>query len=304
MNKKISKQPTKSAAPVNLSQCDYIRRNGRCGRGLSEMYGKVCPGGRTACADWKNEAYEAEGAKANGCVGEGADATTVAVAPASRQLTPSTTEAVDAFRQQLANLAIAEGTAYRERVKLGVMLLQWEANLGKDEGMACREGSGLKGWLEENLPELGYKTAQSYKDQALKTVRLLGGGEMAKAALLGESQVTQPDGEVVEVDAKIIETRDDLYAHVDSRRTLEQEYFKFMAGEAKAKGGRPKASDAPIAKLSKKDEAKAIWNQFLQAAAKSSVKDSIPLLPAKETQIAYDDLMDLCKMLKEHLKEF
>ena len=217
---------------------------------------------------------------------------------------PSTVEAVDAFRQQLANLAIAEGTAYRERVKLGVMLLQWEAYLGKDEGMARRDGSGLKGWLEKNLPELGYSTALSYKDQALKTVRLLGGGEMAKAALLGESQVTQPDGEVVDVDTKIIETRDDLYAHVDSRRKLEQEYFKFMAGEAKAKGGRPKASDAPIAKLSKKDEAKAIWNQFLQAAAKSSVKDSIPLLPAKETQIAYDDLNDLCKMLKEHLKEF
>lgn len=302
MTKKISKQPAKSAAPVNLSQCDYMRSNGKCGRGLSEMYGKVCPGGRTACADWKNEAYEAEEEKANGCVGEGADAMTVAVAPASRQLTPSTTEAVDAFRTQLANLAIAEGTAYRERVKLGVMLLQWEAYLG--DGRGHGDSEGLKGWLEKNLPELGYKTAQSYKDQALKTVRLLGGGEMAKAALLGESQVTQPDGEVVEVDAKIIETRDDLYAHVDSRRKLEQEYFKFMAGEAKAKGGRPKASDAPIAKLSKKDEAKAIWNQFLQAAAKSSVKDSIPLLPAKETQIAYDDLMDLCKMLKEHLKEF
>lgn len=216
---------------------------------------------------------------------------------------PSTVEAVDAFRQQLANLAIAEGTAYRERVKLGVMLLQWEAYLGEGRGRG-NDGEGLKGWLEKNLPELGYSTARSYKDQALKTVRLLGGGEMAKAALLGESQVTQPDGEVVEVDAKIIETRDDLYAHVDSRRKLEQEYFKFMAGEAKAKGGRPKASDAPIPKLSKRDEAKGIWNQFLLAATKTSVKDSIPLLPAKETQIAYDDLMDLCKMLKEHLKEF
>ena len=303
MAKKISKQPAKSAAPVNLSQCDYIRRNGRCGRGLSEMYGKVCPGGRTACADWKNEAYEAEAEKANGCVGEGADATTVAVAPASRQLTPSTTEAVDAFRTQLANLAIAEGTAYRERVKLGVMLLQWEAYLGDGRGRG-NDGEGLKGWLEKNLPELGYSTALSYKDQALKTVRLLGGGEMAKAALLGESQVTQPDGEVVEVDAKIIETRDDLYAHVDSRRKLEQEYFKFMAGEAKAKGGRPKAEEKQLPKWSKKDEAKAIWNRFMQAATKTSVKDSIPLLPAKETQIAYDDLNDLCKMLKEHLKEF
>ena len=295
MNKKITKQPAKIADTVNLSQCDYIRRNGRCGRGLSEMYGKVCPGGRTACADWKNEAYEAE-------TGETSVAT-VAVAPASRQLTPSTTEAVDAFRTQLANLAIAEGTAYRERVKLGVMLLQWEAYLGDGRGRG-NDGEGLKGWLEKNLPELGYSTALSYKDQALKTVRLLGGGEMAKAALLGESQVTQPDGEVVEVDAKIIETRDDLYAHVDSRRKLEQEYFKFMAGEGKAKGGRPKAEEKPLPKLSKKDEAKAIWNQFLQAAAKSSVKDSIPLLPAKETQIAYDDLNDLCKMLKEHLKEF
>ena len=292
MAKKISKQPAKSAAPVNLSQCDYLRKNGHCGRALSEMYGKVCPGGRTACADWKNKAYEAQEAKS-----------TAVSAPSSQLQAPSSEAAVDAFRQQLANLAIAEGTAYRERVKLGVMLLQWEAYLGEGRGRG-NDGQGLQGWLKDNLPELGYKTAQSYKDQALKTVKMLGGGEMAKAALLGESQVTQPDGEVVEVDAKIIKTRDDLYAHVDSRRTLEQEYFKFMAGEGKAKGGRPKAEEKPLPKLSKKEEAKAIWSQFLLAAAKSSVKDSIPLLPAKETQIAYDDLMDLCKMLKEHLNEF
>ena len=80
MTKKISKQPAKSAAPVNLSQCDYMRSNGKCGRGLSKMYGKVCPGGKGACTDWENEAASVLGEEdsANVSTGEAASRSEVA----------------------------------------------------------------------------------------------------------------------------------------------------------------------------------------------------------------------------------
>ena len=141
-------------------------------------------------------------------------------------------------------------------------------------------GEGLKGWLEKNCPELGYDSALSYKNSARMAATMIGGGAVAVAALLGESEVTQPDGEVIDVPCEVVEKRDKLYKDVKSRRKLEQAYLAFTNGE----GERPKkkkTGTAQLVNLSQRDEAKAIWNIFMQKAARRSLRNAIPLLGEK-----------------------
>lgn len=195
------------------------------------------------------------------------------------------------------------GEFFREVVKFGALLNEVEDFLGNEQ---CREGSGLKGWLAENCPEVNYNTAQGYKAMAAKCARMIGGGSQAIAALQGQELVVAPGtGETIDVDGDFIRKRDELFDEVSSRRQLEQMWFEFCGGRGeKSKGGRPKAEEKPLPKLKKSDEAKAIWNVLLQQVTKTSVKDAIPLLPEKEAQIAYDTVRDLADMLKKHLDEF
>ena len=167
--------------------------------------------------------------------------------------------------------------------------------------------SSLKNWLAENCPEVNYNTAIKYKSLAGKAAKMIGGGTQAIAALQGRDTVAAPGtGEVIDVDATVIEKREKLFAEVDSRRKLEQAYFNFMyGGESRATAARPaRAEKQPIAKLSRREEAKTIWNGVMQLVSKSSVRDSIPLLGEKETRICLDGLSALTTLLKEHLKEF
>ena len=196
------------------------------------------------------------------------------------------------------------GEFFREVVKFGALLNEVEDFLGEGRG-AGHDGDGLKGWLEENCPEVNYNTAQGYKAMAAKCARMIGGGSQAIAALQGQELVREPGtGDTIDVDGDFIRKRDELFDEVSSRRQLEQMWFEFCGKSAKAKGGRPKAEKKPLVKMKKSDEAKSIWNVLLQQVTKTSVKDAIPLLPEKESQIAYDTLRDLADMLKKHLGEF
>lgn len=210
-------------------------------------------------------------------------------------------QAANAIRQQYQVVLKAEEASFWARARLGAMLIRWEAFLGEARGGAGGgAGNGLKGWLAKNCPELGYDSALSYKNSARMAATMIGGGAVAVAALLGESEVTQPDGEVIDVPCEVVEKRDKLYKDVKSRRKLEQAYFAFMNGE-----GKPGKKEAkPLPKLSQRDEAKAIWNGVMVALSKSSVRDAIPLLGEKETQVCHGALMDLLSLLKKHLKEF
>ena len=212
-------------------------------------------------------------------------------------------QAANAIRQQYQVVIKAEEESFWARARLGAMLIRWEEFLGEARGgTGGGAGGGLKGWLAKNCPEIGYDSALSYKNSARMAVTMIGGGAVAVAALLGESEVTQPDGAVIDVPCEVVEKRDKLYKDVDSRRKLEQAYFAFMTEI----GEKPKAKKVakPLPKLSQRDEAKAIWNGVMVALTKSSVRDAIPLLGEKETQVCHDGLMDLLSLLKKHLKEF
>ena len=272
-----------------VDQCDYSRMNGKCGRALCENFGKPCPG-RT-CEDWK-------------CDAEG---TAVAVVEPKNAVAYSDQDVAAGITRQLQVIEDAEKNAQLERVKLGVVLIRWEQYLGDGRGRGS--GAGLKGWLEENVPALGYETAKSYKDQAKKAVEMLGGGAKAQAVLMDETTVTQPDGEVIEIEAEYIEKRDKIFEDVKNRRQLEQTYFKFMASEGRGKSGKR----AGISKGMKADTsgaavdttdvyaaARAVWSKVIrEAQATAALKAAAKLLKAADVEDALTVLGDLVEILKE-----
>lgn len=234
----------------------------------------------------------------------------------------------------------ARGAFMREAVAFGAALIEAErylvpagtkyktcGNLAKGEDNAKkgrwgegRPNSGLEAWLAENCPEISYPTAKKYKMYATRVIAMMGGETLEVMAALrcpNELKVsyepsgaeTDPAEGVETVSDAIIEAREALFTEATSRRKLEQMWFGFAAGDGEPRGpGRPKgsgaAADGPVRKLSRADEAKAIWNRLLQEAAKRSVKDALPLLGEAETKVAYDALGDLRALLRRHLDEF
>ena len=95
--------------------------------------------------------------------------------PAAKAVAVHNTSAV-ANPQQLVDqyqvVIAAEKTCFRERVKFGAMLIQWERHLGEARG-SHGEKDGLKGWLAENCPELSYATAMEYKVYAEKVLAIV-----------------------------------------------------------------------------------------------------------------------------------
>ena len=143
---------------------------------------------------------------------------------------------------------------------------------------------------------------------AAKVSVMLGGGEVAVAALVENSGGKTAKDEVIDVPAEIVEKREALFGEVDSRRKLEQAYFEFMAadsggGETRGKVGRPKAEAVALPKLKKSEEAAAIWAGVMRVLDKSAVMDAVPLLDEKATRVCKERLGDLYEALKRHFED-
>ena len=217
---------------------------------------------------------------------------------------------------QYEKVESAKGAFVREAVRFGAMLIEVEANvlprqnINSTRQKGCTSGGqGLETWLSTNCPEINYKTAMSYKSMAVKFSAMLGGGDVAVAALVENSGGKTAKDEVIDVPAEIVEKREALFGEVDSRRKLEQAYFEFMAadfggGEMRGKVGRPKAEAVALPKLKKSDEAAAIWAGVMRVLDKSAVMDAVPLLDEKATRVCKERLGDLYEALKRHLEEF
>ena len=233
---------------------------------------------------------------------QGAKAGAVAmVEPVKVALTDD--QAANAIRQQYQIVLKAEEASFWARARLGAMLLQWEAFLGEARGgKGGGAGEGLKGWLEKNCPELGYESALSYKNSARMAATMIGGGAVAVAALLGESEVTQPDGEVIDVPCEVVEKRDKLYKDVKSRRKLEQAYFAFMAGDGKPGKKRSKGLDVggeAAAVLTAAQTAHAEWSRLLVLAPRFA---KMVRLAASLTRRDATDAIELLRPLMDALR--
>lgn len=206
----------------------------------------------------------------------------VPTAPAQKACAiPGDAEAASAIRQQYSAVVNAECVVFKERVRLGLMLLEWERFLGEARGGAGGGASGgLKGWLKANIPELSYMSAFSYKTMAERTIKMLGGGAVVTAALLGNDQAVKPDGEVIDVPSDVVENCEKFFEKVDSRRQLEQMWFKFALSDNKAKKKKAKDKTGLTGEgLSMAESATMMWFEAMKvfetnrAAFHSSARD-------------------------------
>ena len=211
-------------------------------------------------------------------------------------------EAASAIRQQYSAVVNAECVVFKERVRLGLMLLEWERFLGEARGGEGGGASGgLKGWLKANIPELGYTAAMNYKHMAERTIKMLGGGAVVTAALKGNDQIVQPDGEVVDVPSDVVESCEQFFEKVDSRRKLEQMYLDFMS----RKPGRPKGTTAnkkvSAATLSPEEDARALWSRLIAPAQTYGLEPAATLLTSEDAETALEIRTGLCDSLKRRL---
>ena len=192
------------------------------------------------------------------------------------------------------------GEFFREVVKFGALLNEVEDFLGNEER---REGSGLKGWLAENCPEVNYNTAQGYKAMAAKCARMIGGGSQAIAALQGQVLVVAPGtGETIDVDGDFIRKRDELFDEVSSRRQLEQMWFEFCGGRGvKSKCGRPKAEKTEFVMKPKEENSADIWAGIKADFEGPAAQKAVKYLNAEATTAVLDSLRRLVAKFEEHL---
>ena len=197
-------------------------------------------------------------------------------------------QAANAIRQQYQVVIKSEAATFKERIRLGLMLLQWERFLGEARGgKGGTSSAGLKGWLEKNCPELGYTAALGYKTMAERAVKMLGGGAVVTAALLGEYAVEDPSGEVVAIDCRVRRKADEFFEKADSRRKLEQMWFEFTNGEDRPKRKPAKKVAHPDDPLSMSDSATVMWVEAMRpfeenrAAFHSAARDLKPNVAAR-----------------------
>ena len=187
--------------------------------------------------------------------------------------------------------------ALEQTVRFGAMLKEWGDFLGDTQG---RAGKGLQEWLAKNCPEINYKTAMGYKLLAEKTVRMLGGGAPAVAALIGRDTVTDPDGNEIPIDAEVVEKKEEIFRAADSRRKLEQMYFDFTEAPARPKGRAKGSKNVPKTDAERAD---AFWK--LNAATLSApwALKSIPLVEWRVANFALTALQPLVTALKRRVSE-
>lgn len=203
-----------------------------------------------------------------------------------------------ALAQQYERVGRVSNAALREMVIFGAMLDRIDKALSSSRYTRSDNGPGvsLRSWLAENCPGIEYATAMDYK----RTTR----NYMAYLKLKEDTPLL----EMMQADPYDDEKKENLRRQIlDTMAHLTKSQLRRLT-DAPRGPGRPKgsgaAADGLVRKLSRADEAKAIWNRFLQEAAKRSVKDALPLLGEAETQVAYDALGDLRALLRRHLDEF
>lgn len=207
----------------------------------------------------------------------------------------------DRVSTSYADVNAKTGEWFRTVISFGALLDEVAAFLGEARGRN-HGGEGLENWLSKNCPEVNYNTAMGYKAMAVKCAKMLGGGTQAIAALQGRDTVSAPGGgEAVDVDAEILEKRDQLFEAADSRRKLEQMYLDFMS----QKPGRPKGTTAnkkvSAATLSPEEDARALWSRLIAPAQTYGLEPAASLLTADDAETALDILTGLCDILKRRL---
>ena len=225
----------------------------------------------------------------------------VSVEPAAVVANTRERDAAYRLSRQYAKVNGSWKNALEQTMRFGAMLKEWSDFLGEGRGGAGGGASGgLQTWLANHCPEINYNTAMGYKLLAEKTVRMLGGGAPAVAALIGRDTVTDPDGNEVPIDAEVVEKKEEIFRAADSRRKLEQMYFDFTEAPARPKGRAKGSKNVPKTDAERAD---AFWK--LNAATLSApwALKSIPLVEWRVANFALATLQPLVTALKRRVSE-
>ena len=223
----------------------------------------------------------------------------VPVEPAAVVANTRDRDAAYRLSRQYAKVNGSWKNALEQTVRFGAMLKEWSDFLGASHGGA-HGGDSLKEWLANHCPEINYNTAMGYKLLAEKTVRMLGGGAPAVAALIGRDTVTDPDGNEIPIDAEVVEKKEEIFREAGSRRKLEQMYFDFTEAPARPKGRAKGSKNVPKTDAERAD---AFWK--LNAATLSApwALKSIPLVEWRVANFALTALQPLVTALKRRVSE-
>lgn len=228
----------------------------------------------------------------------------VPAAPSPSQIAPASSAGLaHALNAQYLVVQAKTGELLRESVKFGAMLIEVERFVGCGRGRG-NAGEGLKGWLEQNCPEISYKTAYGYKSLAEKACRMLGGNAMALAALQNREAVTAPGTEQeVVIDAEVVEKRERMFAQASSQRQLMQMYFDFMGERAKP-GRRPGEVPAqPAVRRTDVENARLACARLKIEADKRTVLHAVAILPPSDAQALLEALKPICRALENRIEE-
>ena len=264
--------------------CKNVDAEGFC---TGPVAGSLC----CKCAD-----YSPRDAAAKAATGE---TPVVPVEPAAVVANTRERDAAYRLSRQYAKVNGSWKNALEQTVRFGAMLKEWGDFLGEGRGRG-KDGEGLKEWLANHCPEINYNTAMGYKLLAEKTVRMLGGGAPAVAALIGRDTVTDPDGNEIPIDAEVVEKKEEIFRAADSRRKLEQMYFDFTEAPARPKGRAKGSKNVPKTDAERAD---AFWK--LNAATLSApwALKSIPLVEWRVANFALATLQPLVTALKRRVSE-
>ena len=273
--------------------CKNVDAEGFC---TGPIAGSLC----CKCADYspRNAAAKMAAVPVKPATGE---TPVVPVEPAAVVANTRERDAAYRLSRQYAKVNGSWKNALEQTVRFGAMLKEWGDFLGEGRGGAGGGASGgLQAWLAKNCPEINYKTAMGYKLLAEKTVRMLGGGAPAVAALIGRDTVTDPDGNEIPIDAKVVEKKDEIFRATDSRRKLEQMYFDFTEAPVRPKGRAKGSKNVPKTDAERAD---AFWK--LNAATLSApwALKSIPLVEWRVANFALTALQPLVTALKRRVSE-
>ena len=264
--------------------CKNVDAEGFC---TGTCAGSLC----CKCAD-----YSPRDAAAKPATGE---TPVVPVEPVAQVANTRERDAAYRLSRQYAKVNGSWKNALEQTVRFGAMLKEWSDFLGASRGGA-HNGDSLKEWLANHCPEINYNTAMGYKLLAEKTVRMLGGGAPAVAALIGRDTVTDPDGNEIPIDAEVVEKKEEIFRAADSRRKLEQMYFDFTEAPARPKGRAKGSKNVPKTDAERAD---AFWK--LNAATLSApwALKSIPLVEWRVANFALTALQPLVTALKRRVSE-
>ena len=266
--------------------CKNVDAEGFC---TGPVAGSLC----CKCAD-----YSPRDAAAKPATGE---TPVVPVDPAAVVANTRERDAAYRLSRQYAKVNGSWKNALEQTVRFGAMLKEWGDFLGEGRGGAGGSSpGGLQTWLAKHCPEVNYNTAMGYKRLAEKTVRMLGGGAPAVAALIGRDTVTDPDGNEIPIDAEVVEKKEEIFRAADSRRKLEQMYFDFTEAPARPKGRAKGSKNVPKTDAERAD---AFWK--LNAATLSApwALKSIPLVEWRVANFALTALQPLVTALKRRVSE-